>query len=337
VAAAPDDDGPRLVLADWLLQQGEPEGELISLAVAQARLPARSPAWRALDERRRTLAVPEPPLPDLKATWGMTRGIWESVSIAFPALLEHAEMLFTAAPVLRDVEVKGLGEEEVGVLVAQPWFPRLRRLRLTWHTATGALLALGRSPRVSALRALQVSWAAIAVPGFAALGHSPHLTGLQTLDLGLSGLGDEGLQAVLAPGMLPSVNELILSNNQVGTAGCEAIAAHAPPVEKLQLGWNKQGFKGVRALAGSPRLRSLRHLDLDHSMPGDKGCAALAASGIALETLDLRRARVGPEGARALAASPLADTLVYLDVRENSLDDSTRGLLRERFGERVEV
>jgi uncharacterized protein (TIGR02996 family) len=36
VLARPQDDGPRLVLADWLAEQGDPRGELISLQIALA-------------------------------------------------------------------------------------------------------------------------------------------------------------------------------------------------------------------------------------------------------------------------------------------------------------
>lgn len=37
VWANPDDDGPREVLADWLIEQGDPRGELIGLQLARAR------------------------------------------------------------------------------------------------------------------------------------------------------------------------------------------------------------------------------------------------------------------------------------------------------------
>lgn len=37
VYAAPDDDGPRLVYADWLLEQGDPRGEFISLQFKRRR------------------------------------------------------------------------------------------------------------------------------------------------------------------------------------------------------------------------------------------------------------------------------------------------------------
>ena len=44
IRAAPDDDVPRLVYADWLEERGEPLGEFIRVQCALARLPADDPA-----------------------------------------------------------------------------------------------------------------------------------------------------------------------------------------------------------------------------------------------------------------------------------------------------
>src|ERR1043165_3448158 len=44
VYAAPDDDGPRLVYADALLERGDPRGELIALQIARARGPVSDDA-----------------------------------------------------------------------------------------------------------------------------------------------------------------------------------------------------------------------------------------------------------------------------------------------------
>jgi uncharacterized protein (TIGR02996 family) len=50
VFAAPDDDAPRLVYADWLQQRGDPRGELIMLQVARARGRAKKGQRRREDE-----------------------------------------------------------------------------------------------------------------------------------------------------------------------------------------------------------------------------------------------------------------------------------------------
>ena len=42
IYAAPDDDAPRLVYADWLQERGDPRGEFIALQLERARGKARS-------------------------------------------------------------------------------------------------------------------------------------------------------------------------------------------------------------------------------------------------------------------------------------------------------
>jgi uncharacterized protein (TIGR02996 family) len=52
VVANPDDDGPRLVYADWLLERGDPRGELIQL---QCRRRRRAPDRNAMQRERELL------------------------------------------------------------------------------------------------------------------------------------------------------------------------------------------------------------------------------------------------------------------------------------------
>lgn len=56
VWSAPLDDGPREVFADWLLERGDPRGELITLQLARARGPA-APAAAEMIKRERVLLV----------------------------------------------------------------------------------------------------------------------------------------------------------------------------------------------------------------------------------------------------------------------------------------
>ena len=44
----PDDDTPRLVLADWLQERDDPRGELVRLQVRLAAMPANDPEYDAL-------------------------------------------------------------------------------------------------------------------------------------------------------------------------------------------------------------------------------------------------------------------------------------------------
>src|SRR4051794_30578620 len=55
VLAAPESDGPRLVLADWLQQSGDPRGEFIAVQCALAAMPAGDPRAVALEAREYAL------------------------------------------------------------------------------------------------------------------------------------------------------------------------------------------------------------------------------------------------------------------------------------------
>src|SRR5207249_6247262 len=55
IRAAPDDDGPRLIYADWLEERGDPRGEFIRLQVELARLPADDPRLPELKAREQAL------------------------------------------------------------------------------------------------------------------------------------------------------------------------------------------------------------------------------------------------------------------------------------------
>src|SRR5262245_3154375 len=47
----PDDDGPRLIFADWLEEQGDPRGEFIRVQCALARLGPEDERWASLKRR----------------------------------------------------------------------------------------------------------------------------------------------------------------------------------------------------------------------------------------------------------------------------------------------
>src|ERR1043165_4092328 len=51
----PDDDTPRLVLADWLQDRGDPRGELIALDIERCRLREGDPRHAELWQRERRL------------------------------------------------------------------------------------------------------------------------------------------------------------------------------------------------------------------------------------------------------------------------------------------
>src|SRR5262245_37608955 len=105
----PDDDGPRLVYADWLEEQGEAErAEFIRVQCELARLPAASPDRCRLAARQEGIleacrsewfgAVPDHFLRvhriDGEVFWdGFCRGFLENLSCTAQEFVRHAAML----------------------------------------------------------------------------------------------------------------------------------------------------------------------------------------------------------------------------------------------------
>jgi uncharacterized protein (TIGR02996 family) len=80
-------------------------------------------------------------------------------------------------------------------------------------------------------------------------------------------------------------------------------------------------LKGLKAVVNSPHLKSLTHLRLRLADFGDKGAEEIVKSGILerLKVLDLRHGRITDAGARALAGCPDLKNLELLDLSFNML------------------
>jgi uncharacterized protein (TIGR02996 family) len=87
---------------------------------------------------------------------------------------------------------------------------------------------------------------------------------------------------------------------------------------------------GLRAVLGSPHLQSLTHLRLRLADFGDDGCEEIVRSGALkrLKYLDLRHGRVSDAGALVLAACPELTRLEWLDLSRNELTEVGIAALR---------
>jgi uncharacterized protein (TIGR02996 family) len=81
---------------------------------------------------------------------------------------------------------------------------------------------------------------------------------------------------------------------------------------------------GLRAVLRSPHLQSLTHLRLRLTDFGDAGCEEIVRSGTLkrLKYLDLRHGRVSDAGAKLLAACPDLKRLEHLDLSRNELTEA---------------
>jgi uncharacterized protein (TIGR02996 family) len=346
VIAHPDEDGPCLIYADWLEENGRPErAEFIRVQVELARLPPN-------DSRRKKLAAREEALWDEHfAEWRQEVPHWARDQLGFQrGFARHArataKQWAARGPDLHDAAP-----------VTGVWLKK----------ADKVLAEVLASPCLGRLHSLSLTASYILEEGARALAATPGLSSLDSLDLTVTRPGDEGVKALAASPHLANLRELTLGANRLGPASAEALAAspHLRRLTRLGIPGNKLGRRGAQALAASPILDTVTRLDLYETALGDAGAAALAASPHlgAITELGLARNKIGPEGAAALAASPHLGNVRRLYLHFNLIgDEGARALaaspalanvedlsvsvdengpgqaaLRKRFGKRVRL
>jgi uncharacterized protein (TIGR02996 family) len=252
ILAAPHDDAPRLVYADYLDETGRPErAEFIRLQCLADRRP---------DQTRREHDL-----------WSRHAPEWRG---ELPIALRDAEFdRGFVYPQLRDLSLAELGRLEPGFLDFAP----LWRLYLRRQTAAFLRLATG-TPALMSLDELDV----------AASGPAPDLSAFLTaspLDnlsrLKVSGeLGDAVVRSMFARSRWPRLRELGLTGNQLTAAGIDSILTnqHTLNLGFLDLSRNPLGDDGARILSMWPGLHNVRNLDLAFTEVGPAGAAALIAS-----------------------------------------------------------
>jgi uncharacterized protein (TIGR02996 family) len=208
----PDDDTPRRVYADWLMEQGgarAARGEFIDVQIQLARWENEYEsvdAWGEAMQRRPRLEARaaelqaqygeewQRPFRGFAESWQFRRGFVEQVTVGAAAFL-HAEQLFQLSPV-QHVCFKG----------AARYLAELASCR---HLA-----------RLSTIDLRQNSLYAHHMPILLA---SQHLTRLRRLYLGHNRVGDSGVRTLAASRYLAQLTDLDLSHCGMTTAGLRAL------------------------------------------------------------------------------------------------------------------
>ena len=160
IVANIDDDTPRLVYADWLMENGHDDrAEFIRVQIERARLPAWDGAQVALRLREQALLAQHgetwlAEMPKVEgAKWeGFRRGIVAEVSFAsFEAMRTNAAACRAVAPV-EAVTVRWPRRRE-GKNAAAP-IAELRELSLTGRPEHDEIVRLADSPQLATLRVL---------------------------------------------------------------------------------------------------------------------------------------------------------------------------------------
>jgi uncharacterized protein (TIGR02996 family) len=168
----------------------------------------------------------------------------------------------------------------------------------------------------------------------------PWLARLERLDLSQNPVTPEHLTILLQSPHLPPLTEVYLGGHQLGADGAERLtrSPRMATVRHLELEgrtdrWGRINTDGARALASSPHLGELRHLLIGGNGIGDAGAAALAESSAfpRLVELALNNSDLTADGVGALARSPHRRGLEALNLGLNGAyaDDDMMAALRE--------
>ena len=375
ICEEPDDDTHRLVYADWLDENGNPErAEFIRVQTELARLDEFDPRVPALLQREYCLRSGQ--IDAWRAVLGdLVLGLEFARGVPATAILTAQAFLANAGRLLRDFPGRGVRLMKVykhsRAVAESPHLARLTSLDLTGEwLSRAAVKRFAESRHVANLRRLVLANTGLDWEGARWLGRSPHLDRLEVLELqGSRHLRDTGVGELAAGNGLGGLTYLGLSNTQTWAEGAQALAAsakfgrltrldvscnelgdddgvtalaaspHLARLEQMPLYQTRVGTAGVRALLSAPFLANFTRLDLGDNWLSDGTVEVLASSPAVrgLKALQLCRNRIGPEGARALASSPHLAGLTFLDLSDNLIGEKGRRLLKERFQDRVAV
>jgi hypothetical protein len=303
VLADPDANGPKQVLADELLQAGDPRGELIQLELALAG-PLAIRRRAALDQRHTELLAAHGKawFPYKLGTYRTRGGFIRSVRATFRQL-RAAAALFASEPVV-EVEVV-LDATEAAKLATAPWLARVRHLIVRGALGDDAFAELWHA--APQLRSLNVTACGLGPAALAALGDGMPL--LERLVLTANPLGDAGVAGLRSWHYLDRLETLYLSSCKISAVGIAALLAGPPlrALDKLCLSKNRLDDAVAATLAtASAALPALRHLEMHAAGVGAVGARAVLVGLPQLATFDARLS--------AIAAADVAELVPRVRV-----------------------
>jgi uncharacterized protein (TIGR02996 family) len=351
----PDEDTHRLVFADWLDENRQPDrAAFIRAQIEAARAEPFSPQARAANDKADELLKKHrlawtTSIRDKASEIRFQRGFVTGVHTEASEFSRVAPPLFEAEPV-QELTLSRSPDPDVWASV-EPVFemPHLRRLRQLALAPRLELLydeygAISKSQHLDALTDLSLrdnpidpAWLQEVLDGdrlaaltglditdctnlgprlVTALEKASHRT-FRRLDVTRVMFPSDHLRRMLACRCLQNVEEL--------RVGCVARPSEPGPLFHLDLGWVMPWER-------------LSVLDLSGQHLGDEGVKAItrAKETTALRWLGLANNSLGPESVRMLVAAKQLK-LYYLDVRGNGLNSAHIGVLQTRFEDAVVV
>jgi uncharacterized protein (TIGR02996 family) len=250
----PNDDGPRLVYADWLEERGDPLAELIRLQIeiegvggVHQQLEAR--VQELLECHRETWFEP---IQSLGLSGCFRRGLMEVSITGVSLFLDLAPALFQ--------------------------MPHVLAIRLSDAAVQpSTLIEFAMSPHFGRVQHLNLNRSRIGNDGVAAWVDNCPECRLISLNLGQNDISSRGILRLVDRLRVSQLTELRLAGNGIGDAGAKALAG-TPRLSRLRtldLSYNQLGTVGGEYLAESPFLGQLTNLNLRGNSIGNRGKRAL--------------------------------------------------------------
>src|SRR5262245_3603199 len=181
----PDDDTPRLIYADWLEENGDPDrAEFIRTQIELEELPEENPLHRSQQSRVRQLLTRHRsawlgPLEGQLEDWQFRRGFLASIKVRPRTLLTLCCELDERTPGCHVKLHGGFGDRAVQDLAECPNLGWLTGLQIeSFHVRYDGIEALAHSPHLSRLTELNLRWCPLETRGVLALALSTHRRGL---------------------------------------------------------------------------------------------------------------------------------------------------------------
>jgi uncharacterized protein (TIGR02996 family) len=350
VAAHPEDDGPRLVYADWLDDNGQPHrAELIRIQCRLATMGENDPERLDLEYREADLLCVharqwEAALPAwVLGQYAFRRGFPDRISLTASELLRSGPTVFAAAPATA-LSIRNL-VAKVPQVAACPLLGRVTAVNFEDNRLSpDDLRILGASPHLGALREVMLTAPNLTDRHAEALAGWPFLPRLRRLGLGMGSA--DVLGALVGRGRLASLRRLTTWTAH-RPASIRALAEEAPALADLETHSSASSAEMLQAVAALPNLTTLRFfgygivdalvnvavverlssLDLGRGSLSRRGVAALAGGDrlARLRRLSLR-VNLGEEGAGLLASAALS-ALTRLELPDTGLDAAAVRLL----------
>lgn len=308
-----DDDGPRLIYADWAEEHGDPErAEFIRLQIRLAGKDIFDREFAQLTSQSDDLIRLHGhrwKIPELKGRQEFRRGFVEFVWLRGDRLRIEADRIKNV-PTVQSLRISG-ADDHLDTLARLPYLPRIGSLDLSNNSvpARNRLLLFFEQANLPALSELRLRNNMLWPEQLQELASHPSFPRLRLLDVSGNPLGDDGISIVAENEKFLELRSFICRSNRLDIShtihgsGAERLAHSSilARLSHLNLDGHSVGDGGILSLANTERLNELEWLDLSDNDIGlrDEHWATPFIQARTLERLRVLRLRHNRIGRKA--------------------------------------